>query len=159
MDLIEGTNRMPTQSCCLLVWVLIGSYHASASAPNTQMFHSQLEDYSAEWLTPKPLGTCAKQTLKGIGLTVNGIFNKTSSPSAEQCCVFCHSQTSQKCVVWTWHSKTKICYVADRATKHEASDAVSGMAPAPAPPSPLPKPVPPLGFQPNIVFILTDGEF
>lgn len=149
---------MPTQSCCLLVWVLIGSYHASASAPNTQMFHSQLEDYSAEWLTPKPLGTCAKQTLKGIGLTVNGIFNKTSSPSAEQCCVFCHSQTSQKCVVWTWHSKTKICYVADRATKHEASDAVSGMAPAPAPPSPLPKPVPPLGFQPNIVFILTDDQ-
>ena len=110
-------------------------------------------DYAEEWLTR--LTTCPEQRLNGTGVTVNP-FNQTTASTAGECCLFCHSQTRRKCMAWTYHPGGQ-CYVSDRSTPHVSKGAISGVVAVP-PPTPLPMPQPPLGYQPNLVFVLTDDQ-
>jgi hypothetical protein len=102
-------------------------------------------DYAEEWLSP--YGGCPDTFINGTGVAVDP-FNQTHVKSAADCCAFCHRQTLQRCVAWTFHPASGVCYVADRSTPHVSTGAISGAAPTP-PPTPLPEPNPPLGYQPS----------
>jgi hypothetical protein len=102
-------------------------------------------------------------------------------PTVGDCCDRC-AANSTGCKAWSFHPKGTHselqCHLlvnagAPHASKGTISGSLSPITPTPPPPPPGPspskpplppplppagKPVPPLGFQPNIVFIITDDQ-
>jgi len=125
------------------------------ACPSTKAAAAVEPPYTEEWLTvPK---TCPDTIVNGTGMALDPFASKNTD-NWQDCCSFCHSQAETRCGAWTWHTKSKKCYVSTSGTPHKVSDAVSGGGAPPAPAPPMPKPEPLLGYQPNIVFILTDDQ-
>lgn len=131
---------------------------------------ASVPDYREEWFTvPRSaLAMCSDPSNfwnNKTGLAVDP-FNQTRVSSAQECCDFCANQPSGECGCWTYHQSAHqdggACFVSKIPVAHESDDAISGMGPyappPPPPPKPLPKPNPPLGYQPNFVFVLTDDQ-
>eukprot|EP01065_Artemidia_motanka_P018565 TRINITY_DN2188_c1_g2_i1.p1 TRINITY_DN2188_c1_g2~~TRINITY_DN2188_c1_g2_i1.p1 ORF type:complete len:727 (+),score=159.33 TRINITY_DN2188_c1_g2_i1:105-2183(+) len=99
---------------------------------------------------------CSDDTVNGTGLAINP-FSSTKEATFGDCCAKCTA--ASECAAWTWHTSTHMCYLANVSTPHDSKDAISGPAPKPPAPTPAPPaPKPPLGYLPNIVFILTDDQ-
>ena len=89
------------------------------------------------------------------------IITSTKVASYDDCCSVCAQH--QHCVAWTWSSQTSKCVITRAATKSKSGkNKISGTRaplPGPSPPSPTPPPhppKPPLGIQPNILFLFPD---
>ena len=88
--------------------------------------------------------------------------------TSSACCARCMS--TPECIAWTWHvSPPHTCWLtAHPDVPHGAAGTVVSGIPKPAPTAPptaapthiLPQPAlaPPLGYRPNVIFILTDDQ-
>jgi hypothetical protein len=130
--------------------------------PSTFSFDTKNLDYlyHTEWLTVP--NQCKQYHHNNTGLALHP-YDESTTPTPEACCSECLRE--QSCVVWTYHPSSKKCYLANKSTPHASYGAISGFGPASKPPSlspvlpsSLPKPNPPLGYQPNFVFILSDDQ-
>lgn len=91
-------------------------------------------------------------------------------PLAAQCCAACAA--IRGCHAWTWHPPkasdpmSNFCWLMSRAGSPHNSGLITGVERGYGPPPVVPVPplppasplAPPLGFQPNIVYILTDDQ-
>jgi hypothetical protein len=119
---------------------------------------------------------CAGFTLstQGIAEAETALGHQPTNTSA-QCCSLCSA--TEGCHAWTWHPPVggksdpmaKICWLMPKPGKPHNTGLVSGVQagwdPPPPPPAapmpPLPPATgltPPLGFQPHIVYVLTDDQ-
>jgi N-acetylglucosamine-6-sulfatase len=126
-------------------------------------------------------GTCAGfALLNGTGLKGTGtvaVADVDGVGSADACCALCSS--NPECTAWTWHDDStptagerhRCSLLKSKLHPHSSTGAFSGertQPPTPTPPTPPtppptpypypPVPLPALGFQPNIVLVLTDDQ-
>lgn len=125
-------------ACLLFAFVAVVGVHVSRA---TGLEGAQLE---AGGSAPP---TCPGfSVVEGTGTAVDP-FQSSKQADASGCCSFC-STLGARCVAWTWHSTTGICFVSNFSTPHSSADATG--ATRTAPPTPV---NPPLGYQPNIIFV------
>ena len=118
--------------------------------------------------------TCPSNfTIINRGMMNAATAHHVNLTSQSACCSNCASKLPG-CVAWTYHPDTRDCWntlhpVAPHGSSGGVVSGYLGPAPSPGPaptppPAPvvplpiIPKPKPPLGFQPNIVFFLTDDQ-
>ena len=128
---------------------------------------------ASKHLNPSNGSICQNFTIiHGYGLASSGSVVVKDVASPDACCALCNSS----CFSWTYHPKhthsDKECHLVQSPdySPHESNGAISGHRGStptppptpgpwpPPPPPPLPPSLPPkprLGFQPNIVMVIT----
>jgi len=110
--------------------------------------------------------------LHGVGLRYSGGPHPVLKNNWTDCCNACSNHSN--CTAFTYHpagthNDLQCTLFTEKGSGHDSNGTISGYIPQPPSPSPPPTPLPtlppinhqlhpPLGFQPNIVFIQTDDQ-